>query len=203
MSGLTTPSDTQTPVNKLAGKYFIAEVRDNNDPKKLQRVRISIPEVIESDSVENLPWAVPVVKSSGLDNLTMDVPIVGSFVIVTLQDGDPHFPLYFGALAAEYSGGVSNAVLSVNYPARHGRKLGTSFWYIDKTSGELRLFHKSANITIDTNGNVTVTTAGNVHIGSQGTLSLQADGPITMNAADVNITASSSINFTAPSINHN
>ncbi len=141
--------------------YYVATVVDNNDPKKLQRVRVNIPELMEGASAL-LPWIAPIQKAVfGFGNTsgTVSVPEVGSQVVVQFQEGDLSYGLMLGAIPSKVF--ELPGELSTNYPKRYGWKdpAGNVF-YVDTTSGsnDVEFKHVSGTtIHINNAGEVTVT----------------------------------------------
>jgi phage baseplate assembly protein gpV len=157
------------------GIVFIGTVVDNNDPQKLERVRVTIPNLFQGDT-STLPWCAPkygrLLASNGGAG-SFGVPSIGSTVFVILQQGDPKFPLYVG-MPVNSSGRPAEA--SANYPNRYGfhDEVG-NIWYIDKTNGShiMQFTHASGSfsMTVANNGACTV----NANNG------LTINGPVTHN----------------------
>lgn len=183
--------------NTYEGNIFTGTVVDNNDPLKLERVKVSVTGLYEGDTTL-FPWCVSFKRmffGSGSGYGEFGVPRQGSKVAVMLQHGDPHFPIYLGAILQS---GNPVAEAATNYPNRYGFKdpVGNLF-YIDMTSGEVKFQHKSGTtITIANNGDVTVTAVGNVTETITGNLAISAGGTI-------NITATGNMALTAARIDLN
>lgn len=82
-----------------SGKLLVGTVVNNDDPKGTERVKAIIPGIYEDE--ESCPWIGPLKKSPfgfGKGYGTFGVPAVGSTLIVELQDGDVHHPIYHGVL---------------------------------------------------------------------------------------------------------
>jgi hypothetical protein len=155
--GFTNPTEASAKQNDHKGKLFIARVKDNNDPLKIGRVRITIPKVIEG-SGEELPWAIPLTN----DLESIKVPNNDALVYVMLQNGDEQFPVYFGPHWA--SSTPIPSLLQTNYPNRYGSvdSVG-NHWFVDKTSGVVELQHKSGTkITVSDSGDVTLQVVGSI-----------------------------------------
>ena len=176
-------------------QLYAAVVVDNADPTQKQRIRVSIPNILESQTVEELPWLTPQhLCPFGMgDNYgTMRVPFIGSRVWVTFQEGDVHFGVY----AADIVGSTTTfpPELTDNYPNRFGQALPDgSMFYFDATTSEI-LFRQSTGtaIQIDTNGNVNITCAGdwnqlvqgNYTVAVSGNVAIVSDGTYTMTSSD-------------------
>ena len=72
-----------------------AVVKDNNDPKKLGRIKVVIKDLLEGISNNNLPWICPLNPYSlggRVDLSTFSVPEIDSEVSVIF----PYNDIYFG-----------------------------------------------------------------------------------------------------------
>ena len=84
---------------------FRARVEQDEDPKKLGRVRVRIIGIHDKDSTnhptENLPWAEQKTgitsRGTGHDMGSASVPGLGTYVWVTFPDGDYNYPVIEGA----------------------------------------------------------------------------------------------------------
>lgn len=70
-------------------KTYIGFVEDNDDPKKLGRVRIRVMDVFDNIPVEDIPWAQP---WKDLNGNTFNVPEKGKVVMVVFDQGDQNRP---------------------------------------------------------------------------------------------------------------
>ena len=68
---------------------YRAVVVDNKDPENRKRLKLQIPQVLNSQSTE---WAWPVEPS----NLELEVPEIGQGVWAMFEGGDPNFPVWLG-----------------------------------------------------------------------------------------------------------
>ena len=148
MAGIAHPfKELESAERHLEGKLLIGKVVDNNDPEKMERVRIRIPELYENVADGDLPWSIP--ERSSLQGSTASVgsfgvPVVGSVMYVRLQGGDPHFPVYVGA------GTVKSTEMQIpktNYPFRYGYvdHWGNQFWADTKT-GDMWIVPQDRNL---------------------------------------------------------
>lgn len=83
---------------KLDGMY-IAEVVDNADPKKRDRVRVRVHGIMDSTAAESCPWAEQcgAIFAGGLNQVGFSTaPKVGSLVYVMFLYGDVSIPVYYG-----------------------------------------------------------------------------------------------------------
>ena len=67
---------------KLKNEIFIGIVEDNNDPRKLGRVRVRVFNVFEEIPKEDLPWAFP---WKDLNGNQFNVPEIGKIVSVASE----------------------------------------------------------------------------------------------------------------------
>ena len=77
------------PIKRYYGVYR-GVVKDNKDPQKQRRLKISITQTTGSEVTD---WAWPMEPSS----INTDVPVVGQGVWVTFIGGDPDYPVWSGA----------------------------------------------------------------------------------------------------------
>lgn len=79
---------------ELKGNIFVGTVEDNNDPKKLGRVRVRVLNVFDEIPVEDIPWAKPWKDLNGNQFL---VPEKGKIVSVVFDTGNIYKPEYIFA----------------------------------------------------------------------------------------------------------
>ncbi len=113
---LTGVNDTEQ--TDYTGVVFIGTVVDNNDPQRLQRVRVRIKGLYEGQT-SDLPWVAPKVgygfgNAGGAGRIA--VPLVNSKLYVELQGGDSHYPVYTGNVIHSDSPVTDG---SANYPHRY------------------------------------------------------------------------------------
>lgn len=160
---LTSVNDTEQ--TDYTGVIFIGTVVDNNDPQRLQRVRVTIKGLYEGD-VSNLPWVAPKV-GQGFGNAggagRVCVPLINSKLYVELQNGDSHYPVYTGSVAHSadpVTGG------STNYPHRYTQvdRAGNSVT-VDPIPGSnvMTIRHASGTqITVNNDGSVNIQAVGGI-----------------------------------------
>lgn len=171
---------------------FIGTVVANDDPLQLERIKVSIPNLYASTDPALLPWVGkldtgPIRSGPGFGSFGL-VPRVGSLVYVQLQDGDAHYPVYFGS---PQSTSFRLAEANVNYPNSYGWKdpAGNVF-SVDTTPGSntVSVTHASgASITIDNAGNITLTSPANLVLNAGGDVVLTAAGNFTATAAQIHL----------------
>jgi len=120
--------------NRLRVPYY-GTVVDNNDPKKLGRVKIQIDALFLGLSVSDLPWIAPVASpflGGSLTSESFSVPEVQSELVVTFPYQDIYFGFYTGTLR---SSATASAPFSINYPDRYGMKDSSGVeMYFDKST---------------------------------------------------------------------
>ena len=142
--------------------YFIGTVVDNNDPLKLERIKVTIPRLFQGEAT-NIPWVgkkkaelFPNAPDGSYGTFGL-VPAVGTQVIVEFQNSDPSYGLY-SATPHQTNERVAEAL--TNYLYRYGFKdPAGNLFMVDTTSGanELKVLMASgALIQIDDAGNVTI-----------------------------------------------
>jgi hypothetical protein len=77
------------PVKRYYGLYR-GIVKDNKDPQKQRRLKLSVPQTTGTETTE---WSWPVEPSS----VSTDVPNIGQGVWVTFIGGDPDYPVWSGS----------------------------------------------------------------------------------------------------------
>ena len=139
--------------------FYRGVVVDINDPEKIGRVKIRIPSFHGvSEGAGNwvpnagLPWAVPATWNGSGNNMgEYNLPTVGTRVLVTFENGDLKYPLYFGGIPTKigkekiYKGGehiLDNQEVKIN----------TDDYNLDIVNGTERVVFKSfkgATLIID------------------------------------------------------
>lgn len=133
MNGFDNQAGDDSP--SLEG-HFMAEVVFNDDPERKQRVKVTIPNLLEGPE-ETLPWVGPLVSSGfGITGsaYSIGVPALGSVLAVTFQGGDLNHGVYSPSLHTAKT--ALSSEHSTNYPFRRGWKdpVGNTF-YVDTTPG--------------------------------------------------------------------
>ena len=113
-------SDHFKKINLLS-KKFKGVVVDNNDPKKLGRVKISIPELFgENVEAENLIWVQPKLDSfqgGRIDISSFSVPEIGAELVVEFPNNDLYSAFYVGAWQSE---NTHQSEFNEDYPDSYG-----------------------------------------------------------------------------------
>jgi hypothetical protein len=83
-----------TPEIKHSPASWVGEVADNEDPKKLGRVRVRVLDVFDGIADDSLPWAAPYKDLNGNQFV---VPDKGKVVTVYFDNGNIYTPIYIYA----------------------------------------------------------------------------------------------------------
>jgi hypothetical protein len=178
------------------GGYIIGEVVENNDPDGVARIKVKVPNVLDSDQGP-IPWCLPSKHSpfgQGNGYGVYGSPAVGSPVRIRFQDGDPNYPVYEADeyLKAHANPKFSNpktwgfkdpggSELFVNYETgawEFTHQSGTTLKY--DGDGDLNL-HVAKDSTDDIVGNETTTVGGDSTKTVQGNQDTTVQGNSTAN----------------------
>jgi hypothetical protein len=169
-------------------REYLGVVVDNNDPKKLGRVKVTIDGLLEG-SASDLPF----VQSKMNPDFFM-VPEVGDKLRITFRDGDIYMPEYSGYY---HTTETHNSEFDTDYPnslgiERSGFKIkynkqselfeiqtpNGSFMQINK-DGDVK-FESKKDFIVNSDGKITFQSAGNVEIKSDGTATFSGTGGTTL-----------------------
>ncbi|AJE85092.1 hypothetical protein SLNWT_4716 [Streptomyces albus] len=81
------------PNDRYLGK-FRGRVVSNDDPLRIGRITVSVPDVLGD---EPSTWALPCLPFTGPQSGQFTVPAVGAGVWVEFEQGDPSYPVWTGA----------------------------------------------------------------------------------------------------------
>lgn len=150
------------------GGYFIGTVVENDDPKFIERIKVTIPNLFEGEA-GTLPWLAKkkvelfADDSGGSFGTFGLVPAVGTQVIVSFQDSNPLYGMYEGT-PHQTDERVSEAL--TNYLFRYGFKdPAGNLFMVDTTEGavEILVQHKSGTLfKIMDNGDIELTCVGTI-----------------------------------------
>lgn len=157
MSGMNSVNDRlQDAVedDKYDG-YIIGTVTENNDPDGVARIKIKIPNVLDTDQGP-VPWCLPSKHSpfgQGAGYGVYGSPKIGSPVRVRFQNGDPNYPVYE---ADEYL--KAHANVKFKDPNTWGYKdPGGSELWVDYATGAWEWTHQSGTFfKYDGQGNMSM-----------------------------------------------
>jgi uncharacterized protein involved in type VI secretion and phage assembly len=133
--------------------YAIGYVTENHDPEGIGRIKVKVPNVLDSDQGP-IPWCLPTKNSpwgQGPGYGVYGSPKIGSPVRISFQDGDPHYPIYE---CDEYLKAHANP--KFKEPDTWGFKdWGGSELWVNMTTGAWEFVHQSGSfIKYDGQGNV-------------------------------------------------
>lgn len=78
----------------ITNKTYIGVVVDNQDPKKIGRIKVSVLGIYEDMSTEDMPWAIP---WKDLNGNVFNIPELGKVVIIVFDQDDRDSPEYIYA----------------------------------------------------------------------------------------------------------
>ncbi|GAA2634750.1 phage baseplate assembly protein V [Paractinoplanes durhamensis] len=154
--------------NRFLGKYR-GRVVDNDDPRRIARVRAEVPDVLGR---EWSTWALPCLPFTGEGFGHFNLPAVGAGVWIEFEQGDPSHPIWSGTwygAPEELPPDARDAGEPVVIQTRAGNKLVIS----DTAGGGILLRAGGASVRIG---------GGEVHLadGNGGTVSI-VNGAVTVN----------------------
>ena len=173
-------------------------VVDNEDPKKLGRVKVQISGLLEADK-ESLPWCATLYDPS-----RFDVPEIGDELYIVFPYGSIYFPFSLGYWHNETN---HNSEFDADYPNTFGiAKQGFVLKY-NKKSKQGDLVHPSGTSgTLKEDGtfelnlakDLIMTIAGKVEQNVSGDILFNTDGKIEYTAgADFNVDAGGNVSIKA------
>jgi hypothetical protein len=144
-------------------RLYEAVVVDNEDPRKLCRLRVRVKKFFDDISDEYLPWAGPFTDYSVGEHAdwgVVNIPAKDSKVLVAFQNGSVHHPIYMGYLVDEKT---QMYEMLENYPNRRVHLMpDKSMVLIDSTTNEVMIrsmgdlhLYVMGNIDLTVNGNLT------------------------------------------------
>ena len=185
----------------ITESLFFGVVVNDDDPMKLNRVRVRVEEIYGNIPDSVLPWATVFRDADqGTSNFLgkYAVPQTGSKVIVQFHDGDVYSPIVVGIPMSRSDRPSGNSELDENYPKRMSYKYldGTEFhsdgesglwdWthnsdinLMVERSSMLTLRHPSGtHIIIHPNGKVDIFSQDTINIKTKRDTNINADGSI-------------------------
>ena len=149
--------------SKFAGIY-VGLVVDNDDPKKLGRLKISVPSVYGNIEKEDLPWSEPCFPYGYTDQGIFFIPELNSLVSVMFINGSPYKPLWLGTIFRENENVVPSEAKDI-YPHRKIIKTNSGYLMFDDDSQYIELKHRSGSrIAVTKDGDITIHAAHDVVI---------------------------------------
>ena len=182
------------------GKLLEGTVIDIDDPEGTDRVKATVPGLYSS--AEDCPWIGPAKKSpfgSGSGFGTFGPPQLGSTLIIELQDGDQHYPIYHGSLlksshkTAEQKSKFHPRAWGFEDPDHNRLVVDLAAHTTTFTSSSGVQFHISAsgsltvtvpqNVDTTVGGNLTASISGNATLNVGGSLQAQVGGSANLEAS--------------------
>lgn len=185
-------NDMKTPTTKDS---YLGIVADNNDPKKLGRVRVLIP-LYEDMDLEDYPWACPTLNTflgNSANSISFSVPEVGSQVRVTFPTKDLYAPYYSGC---EMNENNKCTFFDEDYPNCYGTKDSVgNFVKVNKAKETVHMQHSSSlNLQISKNGTFAITNPRGTYLVADnvGNISLNDAKVVNANCAEFDVKAGTS-----------
>lgn len=172
-------------------KSHIGVVVDNNDPEKLDRVKVHL-DMWDHLTTEQLDWVRPKKECflGGSPNSAKHyIPELGDEVRVTFPNGDERDPQYEGV---EVNEGNKCTLFDEDYPHTYGEKdsVGNFTMTNRRTKIMVHKFASGTTVQADPDGSVSVFTEDNLTY-----IRLDGDGTITLKGAKINIVGTDEVNI--------
>jgi len=188
--------------------YYIGTVKFVDDPKKIERIKVTIPNLMEGDP-EKLPWIAKKKAELFPDDVNATygtfglVPKKGDQVIVSFQDSNPLYGFY-EACPHQVDERVAEAL--TNYLYRYGFKdpAGNLFMVDTKPNTvEILVQHVTGTlIKINNNGSVDIIVKDDLRgtVEKNSTINIQGNSNINVTGnSGISVTGNSSIQVTGTS----
>ena len=196
-----TPAQTQSILGLMVGI-----VTNNQDPERLMRVRVRIPNLSD---VDESAWARLVTPMAGNGRGFMFIPEIDDEVIVGFEHGDIHRPYVLGALwngkdappiaqSAALSGSAVNKRV-IKSRAGHTITLDDTsgneeITIIDKTGSNKIVFHSPDNsMQIKVQGDLTIESLGKITLKAATGLDMSSDTSLSMKGLSGSIEGTTSL----------
>jgi hypothetical protein len=160
-------------------------VIDNNDPKKLGRIKCRIIGLAEeSDAGKNI-WVYPHDSKDSSSGQALNVPEKNKEVIIVFPYGNIYYPVYIG-----YWGNEKNALAQLqaelfaeNYPQTYGEyDTVNNYWRINKSTKLLDARHYSKNrIRVYANGDTVIDNVRDITINNDRDITINNKRDIKIN----------------------
>lgn len=174
---------------KYYGKYR-GVVVDNNDPEKLGRLKVKVPNILGNDVVTG--WAMPCAPYGGAnDQGFFAIPEIDAGVWVEFEMGDLEYPIWVGTYWSK-PGGASEVPKPEDTQSPPSRKIirtvkGNSIELEDKDNEETITITEKTNsnkITMDSNGIVVEDANNKIELTSSGVTITSSKIKVGQNALD-------------------
>lgn len=185
----------EEPFDPLSQSH-VGVVVDNNDPEKLNRVKVSI-DMWDHLTTEQLDWVRPkrdCFLGGSPDSTSHYIPEVGTEVRVTFPNGDERDPQYEGV---EINEGNKCSLFDEYYPNTYGEKDSAGNFNITnkQTKITVKRFASGSSIQADPDGSISIYTPDELNY-----IRLGGDGVITIKGAKINIIGTDDIELSASKI---
>lgn len=137
---------------ELKSRTFLGIVEDNEDPKKLGRVKIRVASIYDNIPKEDIPFAV---AWKDLNGNGFNIPDIGKVVSVVFDDGSIYNPQYI--YADHYNINLENKLnqlSSKDYTSMKSVMFDHSTQIYRTESEGLKIDHEYSNVNLDKNGNI-------------------------------------------------
>ena len=129
-----------------ANKTYLGIIEDNNDPKRMGRVRARVLDVFDDLKVEDIPWAKP---WKDLNGNSANIPDKGKVVTVVFESGNTYKPEYI--YADHYNSNLEKKLTQISEEDYLSMKAlifdHKTQIYVNDSEG-LKLDHKFNNVNI-------------------------------------------------------
>ena len=180
-------SEYMIPVRALS-KPHKGVVVDNEDPKKLGRVKCTVSGILEAGK-DDLPWI-----STTTDPSKLDVPEVGDCLKIIFPFNDIYAPEYDGYYSSEAN---INADFDTNYPKTFGLSKGGLKIVHNKETGQSDIVHPNGStlvakedgtlelvigdkLVLTIGGDYEITADGDIKFTTTGEFKVTADGGLDL-----------------------
>ena len=191
--------DVIKPEEDPLKKSYTGVVVDNNDPDKLQRVKVSI-DLWDGLTTDQLDWVRPkkdVFLGNSPNSGTQNIPEIGSEVRVTFPNGDERDPQYEGMEVNESN---KCTLFDEFYPNTDGQKDSVGNYEITNKETKITVhkFASGTTIQADPDGTYTIMSPDGLAY-----ISMNGNGEITLKGSKINIEGTDEVNLSSTKIKIN
>lgn len=143
--------------------WYIGVVIDNNDPEKIQRIKVRSHDLHRGIPDEALPWAIkcsgPGQGNSDKGVGTISVPVIGSKVLIKNQNDSQYYPMYMAIPNTEDL--KIQELVETDYPHVYAKidRSGNLFWFNTKQDHMLIEHVSGTSFFVDGAGRVKIEVA--------------------------------------------